>query len=403
MNHPRTCVFLFLAATALWCARAQGDDPLYSPPPPDAQSRWASFENPSMARGGGGTANKGGKGAAFSPIKAGETKVLLETAGAGTIHRMWCTLQDRSPESLRSQVLRFYWDGAERPAVEVPLGDFFGAVFGRAKPFESALFSSPEGRSFTCCVPMPFRRGARVTLTNESGRDLPQFFYDIDCTLAAAHEGEPLYFHAVWRRDPATVLARDFEVLPRVAGAGRFLGAHIGVSGAAAYSGWWGEGEVKMYLDGDGEWPTIVGTGTEDYIGTGYGQGEFSHQFQGCFLSDNERRLWSFYRLHVPDPVWFHRDIRVTLQQMGGANKREVLRMKDQGAPMIPVTVDGLTHLLAEGAQKPVESPEFSPDSWVNFYRSDDVCSVAFFYLDKPENGLPPIAPCAERVAGLKP
>ena len=119
----------------------------------DVQSRWISFENLTGAKGGGGITNKGAKGAAFSPVPARSEKVLMDVEGTGVIYRMWFTMSDRTPKMLRSSVLRIYWDNAETPAVEVPFGDFFGAILGEMKAFESELFSSPEGRSFTLLFP----------------------------------------------------------------------------------------------------------------------------------------------------------------------------------------------------------------------------------------------------------
>ncbi|MCK5862870.1 MAG: DUF2961 domain-containing protein, partial [Candidatus Hydrogenedentes bacterium] len=138
----------------------------------DVQSRWVSFENTTGAKGIGGKSNKGAKGAAFNSVAAGEEVVLMDVTGAGVVHRMWFTLSNRSPEMLRSIVLRMYWDDADTPAVEVPFGDFFGAILGKMTVFESELFSSPEGRSFNMCVPMPFRTHARITFTNESDEEL---------------------------------------------------------------------------------------------------------------------------------------------------------------------------------------------------------------------------------------
>lgn len=393
----------FVALCALLCPTATAvDAPLFAPPPEGVNSLWASFENPGMAKGAGAMSNRGGKGAAFRRVAAGETVTLLEASGPGTLRRMWMTLATRTPEALRAYVLRMYWDGAETPAVEAPLGDFFCAVLGRMQPMENDYFSSPEGRSFVCALPMPFRAGAKVTFTNESGGDLPQLFYDINCTLGDAHPEGTLYFHTVWRRENRTQLGRDFEILPKVAGRGRFLGAHIGVVGNPSYSGWFGEGEVKMYVDGDAEWPTIAGTGTEDYIGTAYGQGAFVGRQSGCLVSDDQRRVWTFYRYHGPDPVYFHRDLRVTLQQMGGADKVQVMKMIEQGAELRPVTIEGMPLLEGE-APKGLDDPSLPAAGWTNFFRRDDVCAAALFYLDRPENGLPRLAPAAERTAALPP
>jgi hypothetical protein len=369
---------------------------------PDAQTRWATFENPLGAKGAGGKENKGAKGHAFDSVKPGETKTLMEARGAGAIRRIWATVRERDPEMLRSLRLEMFWDGAAKPAVSVPFGDFFGAVLGRPVAFESELFSNPEGRSFVCYVPMPFRKGARVTITNDSGRHLPYLFYDVDYVLTDKPDPDLLYFHASWRRVRWNEPGRDFEILPRVEGEGRFLGANIGVITHPDNAGWWGEGEVKMYVDGDRDLPTIVGTGTEDYIGTGWGQGTFAHRFQGALVADAKAGQYTFYRYHVPDPVYFHRDIRVTIQVMGGAEKEKILELLTRGVPVIPVSVDDngrLTKLLEEGID--LKSHPAGPKAWTNVYRRDDWSAVALFYLDKPENGLTSIAAVERRTEGL--
>lgn len=376
-------------------------EPLYQAPG-KVHSRWVSFENPTGEPGMGGRANQGAKGAAFQTIKAGEQKVLMDVNGGGVIRRMWCTLSQRAPADLRAYVLRMYWDKAEKPAVEVPLGDFFGAIHGEINPFENIFFSSPEGRSFNFTVEMPFQSAARITLTNESDKDLDQFFYDINYTLEE-HPEPPLFFHATWRRERYTELKQDFEILPRVTGRGRFLGAHIGVIGHPDNIGWWGEGEVKLYLDGDTAFPTLVGTGTEDYVGTGYLQGEYAHRFQGSLLIDNVNQYYGFYRYHVPDPIYFHRDIRVTLQQIGGAMQEFVKEMLANQVEILPISVGAENHyvnLLESDPPKTLDDPDI-PYGWTNYYRRDDVCAVAFFYLDSPENPLPPIAPLEARIEAI--
>jgi hypothetical protein len=147
----------------------------------------------------------------------------------------------------------------------------------------------------------------------------------MNCLLEQQHGDDVLYFHASWRRESPTKVGRDFEILPRVEGKGRFLGANVGVLADPKNLGWWGEGEVKMYLDGDTEYPTLIGTGTEDYIGTGWGQKPFAGRYQGCYVSDDEAHIYSFYRYHVPDPVYFEKSARVTIQQIGGTSKKNVL------------------------------------------------------------------------------
>ena len=165
------------------------------------------------------------------------------------------------------------WDNATDPAVSSPLGDFFGVGLGRRTAFECALFSDPEGRSFNCFVPMPFRTAARMTLTNESDKDLVRLAYDVNLLIDVEHTPETLYFHSYWHREAPNALGRDFLILPRVAGSGRLIGCNLGVIENPVYhEAWWGEGEVKCWF-GDDEHPTLCGTGAEDYIGTGWARG----------------------------------------------------------------------------------------------------------------------------------
>lgn len=369
---------------------------------PGVETRWVSFENIDAAKGQGGKENLGAKGHAFDFLERGETKTLLDIEGSGTIRRIWMTMRPRNPEALRALRLDMFWDNAEEAAVSVPVGDFFCWILGRPTAFENELFSNPEARSFVCFVPMPFRSAARVTITNESDKDLSHLFYDIDLTLGEDHE-DSLYFHAHWRRERWTTLGEDFEILPKVEGDGRFLGCHIGVIVNPKNKGWWGEGEVKVYLDGDTEFPTLVGTGAEDYIGTAWGQGVYAHRFQGCLVTDAKKGHYTFYRYHIPDPVYFQEDCRVTIQQIGGTQKKEVIQMLKDGVPVKPVSINngGFTKLLDVSPALDLED-ESLPDGWVNYYRQDDFSAVAFFYLDSPASNLPELAPVEERTEAIE-
>lgn len=371
---------------------------IYEMPPPGTQSRVSSFENLNGQKGQGGQANRGAKGNAYEALKAGETKVLLDVQGAGLIQRMWFTVQDRSFAMLRSLRLRIYWDGAEKPAVDVPFGDFFGAGLGKTVPFESALFSSPEGRSFNCYIPMPYRKGAKITLANEGATELRLLYFDIDFVAQPKAEDNLLYFHAHWRRQTAA-LGTDFELLPKVRGKGRFLGVKVGVNADTAYADtWWGEGEVKMYMDGDSTWPSINGTGAEDYIGTGWGLGAFAQTYQGCPVADEKTKQYAFYRYHIPDQIFFQQDFRATIQQIGGGDKSLVQALLKKGVRLIPVSVSndkGFTRLL--DPKLSLDDPD-CPEGWVNFYRTDDYSATAFFYLDRPFSELPPLADVRVRV-----
>ena len=358
----------------------------------ELETRWNSFENPTSEKGKGGMENKGAKGHPFDKLKAGETKVLLDIDGMGIITRMWFTIQDRSPEMLRSLKIEMFWDGSEKPAVSVPFGDFFGNGLGRLVAHQNELFANPEGRSFNCFIPMPFKTGAKVVVTNENDTDLNMLFYDINFVKIKEWNSENLYFHCFWNRDTASTPGVDYTILPKIEGKGRFLGVNFGVIGNPVYQkSWWGEGEVKMYIDGDSEFPTLAGTGTEDYIGTAWGQGQFINRFTGCLVADTEKDQWTFYRFHIADPVMFKTDLSVTIQAMGGNMKKTVIEMQEVGVPLIPVTLQNdsvFIRLLDYPQQVDLKNPELI-DGWTNFYRTDDWSSTAYFYLDKPENQLP--------------
>lgn len=379
---------LVLCAASVACAGHVGAQELFVMPE-NVETRWASPENPTGERGRGGQANGGRKGAPTVAIKAGESRVLAEARGtSGTVRRIWMTFADRSPSMLRSLRLDMYWDGATKPAVSAPVGDFFGVGLGQTPVFQSAFFSNPEGRSFNSVVPMPFKTGMKIVMRNESGLDVPEVFYDVNYTLGDRHATDALYFHAHYRRENPTVAQRDYEILPRVAGRGRYLGTNIGVivNQREYFRTWWGEGEIKIYLDGDREFPTIVGTGAEDYIGTAWGQGQFAHLYQGSPVADEKRFRWCFYRYHVPDPVYFRREARVTMQQIGylAQHSRELI-------------VQNNRRLYRAGPDR-IEM-DTSKDG--KFERTDDWSSCAYFYLDRPTNELPALDPVAKRVEGL--
>ena len=389
---------LTLVVLVVWPASAAAQE-LYQFQP--ISPRWISPENPTGASGAGGAENAGAKGHPYETLRAGTSLVLADITGAGIIRRIWITLDERSPQMLRSLRLEMYWDGAATPAVSAPLGDFFGAGLGALVPFENGLFSSPEGRSLNTSIPMPFRRAARLVLTNEAAADVRLVFFDVDYTL-----GDPppdaLYFHAYWHRERASALGHDFRVLPRISGRGRYLGATIGVVTAQMYGDtWWGEGELKVYLDDQTARPTLVGTGTEDAVGSGWGLGTYMHRYQGALIADGKTRRWVFYRLHVPDPIFFQTGCEVALQQIGGAPKNVVLQMKAAGVPLTPVTIDAGDrdhfYQLRDPAGPPAAASSAPDTAWMNFYRSDDVSATAYFYLDRPESGLPALQPAAER------
>jgi hypothetical protein len=201
-----------------------------------------------------------------------------------------------------------------------------------------------------------------------------------------------MYFHSFWHRDTATVLAEDFEIMPAVRGKGRFLGTNVSIHANPVYRDcWWGEGEVKVYLDGDGKYPTLVGSGTEDYIGTAWGQGQFATEFTGCLIADSKNLQWAFYRYHINDPIYFGSDCRVTIQQIGGNNKDIVIGLQKSNVKLIPVTVHEAPRMIQiykKDSTVNLEDPSL-PDAWTNFYRSDDLSATSYFYLSSPVNELP--------------
>jgi hypothetical protein len=366
------------------------------------QSKLSSFENPDGVKGSGGKTNKTAKGNAFEWIKAGETKTLLNVNGEGTIQRIWLTI-DQNPVKLRSLRLQMFWDGESKPAVDVPLGDFFCNNLGKRVAFQSALFSSGEGRSFNCYIPMPFRKSAKVLLVNE-GKETAMLFYDLDFMMGKVSK-DALYFHAYWTRENSNKAGDDFVMLPKINGKGRFLGVSVGLNSDSTYGKtWWGEGEVKMYLDGDTQYPTINGTGSEDYIGSAWGLGTFTNLYQGCTIASDSLRQYVFYRLHIPDAIYFNNDIKVVIQQIGGGDTKQVRELIKNGANLKPVTValpDSFVRLFEEKNYPAVTDEKF-PDGWVNFYRIDDYSSVSYFYLDKPSTNLPSLAAVQVRTMNVK-
>ncbi len=357
--------------------------------PAGVETRWYSFENPTGQPGNGGQANEGRKGAATRPVASGETVVLADIQGPGVVRRIWLTVPGE-PVFLRGFVIRMYWDGQGWPSVEAPLQDFFGLPFARQRAFESALFSNPEGRSFNTFVAMPFRRHARLTLTNESPKTA-NLYYDVDATLGDALPGDVGYFHARYRRENPTTPGRDFEILPRIAARGRYLGANIGVRATVhRLPFWFGEGEIKIFLDDDRERPTLVGTGTEDLVGSAWGLGQFDHLYQGAPLTEEKDGVWGFYRYHVPDPVYFAKALRVTLQQIAGGSVEQLAKLPPDERPELV-----RTHQRFDPKAASTEHP------WENFETPQDVCATAYWYQTLPSPRWPPLEPYDERMKDL--
>lgn len=344
--------------------------PLYSP---RLSSRSISAENPRGEAGQGGQTANGRKGLpCLSNLRAGQAYTFAEIAGPGCIRHLWLTTEKRHPAMLRNLILRAYWDGQSQPSIEAPFGDFFGIGHGASRHFESAFLTNAEGRAFNSYFPMPFALSARLTLTNESGEDAGMFFYEVDYTLGDEVGPDTPYFHAQFRRVPNTTLYQDYIILDGVAGKGRYLGANIGlVDRYVDCACWWGEGEVKIYLDGDREYPTICGTGSEDYAGAAWGIGQFcAREFGAPFI---EGKHISYYRFHGHDPVYFSRDLKVTLQQIGNDGSVDPLKLGDRPA------MDSF-----------IQSGQYKKDApGGNYERCDDMCSTAYWYQTLPTQPFP--------------
>lgn len=343
--------------------------------PKGIETRWATSENPRGDRAGACLGDDGRKRHPFSVLAAGSERTLAEVSGtSGNVRRIWITIDNRSEAMLRNVRIEMYWDESSEPAVSVPIGDFFCHGLGRMATFENCFFSSPEGRSFNCVLPMPFRTGMKIVAVNPTDEPIELFFYEVDYTVGDPHGEDVLYFHALYRRENPTLMRSDFEILPKLEGAGRFLGTNISVIADTKtyFKSWWGEGEVKAFLDGDTDHATLCGTGTEDYIGTGWGQGQYAQMYQGCQIADYEKMQYAFYRFHVPDPVYFRSDIRITIQQIGCWDPATMPQIHGSGTQLVHGgdSVDMVAGVAA--------------NAYGLYERQDDWSSVAYFYLDRP-------------------
>ncbi|MDR1813439.1 MAG: DUF2961 domain-containing protein [Tannerella sp.] len=405
--------FVCISISLMLCACTQQSPvapSLYSAPAADVKTGWFSPENPSGEKAKGGLTNKGAKGSAFFIIPPGASQALFDVKGAGIIHRMWFSgTIATTPEQRRAVRIDMFWDGADKPAVSAPIVDFFGLAHALTARYDNALFSSPEGRSFNFTIPMPFRKSGLITVTNESSSEV-WLWYDINFLKMNKIPDDAMYFHAYWNRDLRTALGEDYEILPRVEGVGRYLGANIGVIGDTLYNGsWFGEGEVKIYLDGDTEHPSLMGTGTEDYIGSGWGQGEYACRNFGSPIASSKYDVYAFYRYHIDDPVFFHNDCRVTIQQMGNTSVSHIKRMIANGAEVKPLYWNDTSKKPTQPVRLLDNEDEYKkfftdemPETGVNYYRRDDVCATAYFYLDRPSSNLPQLPSLELRLKNLK-
>jgi hypothetical protein len=248
----------------------------------EIDSRAITFENPTGARGAGGTAHGGRKGAPNRRLRAGERVVLADIAGSGILRHLWMTYLPAPPERMRGLVLEVFYGDATEPSVSVPALDLLGLPHGRPAPFASALTSAQEGRGLNAYFPMPFRDGVRVEIHNATDRGTTLYF-QLDYTLEDDLPDALGYLHASFRRQNPTTMRDDFTIVEGLDGPGRFLGCNVGVR-VLDPCDWYGEGEVKVYRDGDRDLPTICGTGLEDYVGSAWGMGAHHAPYGGAPL-----------------------------------------------------------------------------------------------------------------------
>ncbi|MBN2138911.1 MAG: DUF2961 domain-containing protein [Sedimentisphaerales bacterium] len=281
-------------------------------------SRSVSFENPTGEPGQGGKASSnlgvGRKGSPSRTMKPGDVQQLCDIDGPGTIRHIWVTTP-RDPANLRSLILRVWWDGQEHPSIECPIGDFMGIGHGRVMAHQTAVHSVGANAGMNIFLPMPFTRHAKITITNEaeaSAKPVP-LFYQIDYTIGDKHPKDVGRLHVLFRRENPTTLKQDFELLPKRSSKGRFIGSLIGIRNLHPGQ-WWGEGEIKVYMDGDTDLPTICGTGSEDYVGLSWGIQQTPFLFNGCSLDQNN--FITMHRWHLPDPIAWQEECRITIQQI---------------------------------------------------------------------------------------
>ncbi len=320
-------LLIALAALSLLSTGAPGPRAAVAPDPvrqpylidTELSSRSISFENTTGAPGAGGKAasnlGAGRKGAPARDIKPGETVQLCDITGPGTIRHIWMTtVQD--PVVQRACIIRAWWDDQAEPSIECPIGDLFGFAHGKIVSYQSAVHSCGPTGGRNLWLAMPFRKRARFSFTNEGDKTIP-LFYQITYTLGDKHPSDIGRLHVLFRRENPTTQRKDFELLPQRNQKGRFIGSVMGIRNLHPDQ-WWGEGEIKVYLEGDKEWPTIVGTGSEDYIGLAWGVQQATFQYNGCSL--NEKNFVSMYRWHLTDPIFWHKQARITIQQIAWKN-----------------------------------------------------------------------------------
>ncbi|NLP48728.1 MAG: DUF2961 domain-containing protein [Clostridiales bacterium] len=315
----------------------------------NAKSRSISAENPTGAVSGGAKSDldtgiaaraardlgKGWKVDPYIVIEDKEERVIADIEGPGIINHIWCT----PGAKWRFFIIRFYWEGQENPSVECPLGDFFASGWGTYAPISSLAVCVNPGSAFNCYWQMPFKKHCKITIENISGK-AASLYYQVDYTLAELPQ-DIAYFHARFNRVNPLPYKEVFTIVDGIRGKGQYVGTYLawGVNNA----GWWGEGEIKFYMDGDKDYPTICGTGTEDYFCGSYNfENKAEHEYEtfstpyaglsqvirpdGLYSS---QQRFGLYRWHLLDPIRFESDLRVTIQALGWRDEGRYLPLQD--------------------------------------------------------------------------
>lgn len=312
-----------------------------------AKTRSISPENFTGAKGKGGMAVNGpsersardlGQGWKISPfirILPGQTYVLADIEDSGAIQHIWMTPSG----NWRYSILRIYWDDSDKPSVECPVGDFFACGWNEYAPLVSQPVCVNPGSAFNCYLEMPFRKRCRITMTNIDVNEMV-LYYQIDYTLTEVPENAA-YFHAQFRRVNPLPYKQVYTIIDGIKGQGHYVGTYM--AWGTNNTGWWGEGEIKFYIDGDMEYPTICGTGTEDYFCGSYNfenkakkqYEEFCTPYSGLSqvirpdgLYKSQTRF-GMYRWHIMDPVRFDEDLKVTIQALGWRKDGRYLPLQD--------------------------------------------------------------------------
>jgi hypothetical protein len=316
----------------------------------DAKTRSISPENFTGEKGKAGMANpadkdkpnvanaswaardlgQGWKVNPFIRIKSNETITIADISGPGAIQHIWMT----PTGNWRFTIMRIYWDDETEPSVECPVGDFFGMGWNTYAKLTSLAICVNPGSAFNSYWSMPFRKKCRITMENIDNENPMTLYYQIDYTLTEV-PADAGYFHAQFRRTPINETSL-YTIADGIKGKGQYVGVYMAVG--VKNNGWWGEGEIKFFMDGDTQYPTICGTGTEDYFCGSYdfdtqtkneagvektNYTEFCTPYAGLhqvIRGDGHYQVmqrFGLYRWHIMDPVRFDNDLKITIQDLG--------------------------------------------------------------------------------------